>query len=104
MLEFLGMNEVKPGYANGMEFMGNTVEIRLHFFLASSNGGRIRVAEIILAPIVAKALYRMMGENIKAWEKDHGFITLPEDVDLLESLFQVKLRPSGAPPSTPEES
>lgn len=93
---------MKPVYANGMEFLGNPVEIRLAFFLGSMNGGKIRAAEVILAPIVAKALSRMMVEHIKEWEKDNGFINMPEDVKLLEGLFNVKLQHRDLPPENPD--
>lgn len=104
MLSLLdGLSEPRAAYSNSMDFVGNPVEIRLGFFLGSPSG-RFKVAEVIMAPMVAKALSRMLPDRIKAWEKDNGFITLPEDIDLLESLFQVKLRPVGDPNEPPDVS
>ena len=101
MIDLLGMNEPRATYANSLDFLGNPLEIRIAFFLGSPAGSRYKVAEVILAPIVAKALARILPERVKDWEKENGFINMPEDKDLLESLFQVKLRPEPIPPEEP---
>ena len=97
MIDLLGMNEPRAVYANSLDFLGNPLEIRIAFSLGSPTGARIKVAEVILAPIVAKALARILPERIKDWEKTNGFINMPEDKDLLDSLYQVKLRPEPSP-------
>jgi hypothetical protein len=98
MFDLLGISEPKAIYSNSLDFLGNPLEIRIAFSLSSPTGTRHKVAEIILAPIVAKALARILPERIKDWEQTNGFINMPEDKDLLESLFQVKLRPGPIPP------
>ena len=48
-------------------------------------------AEIILAPMMVKGILRYLPEKLAEWEKENGPIYMPEDVELLENLFQVKL-------------
>ena len=74
-------------------FVGNLVEIRLRFRRIHPIGNDQEVAEIIMHPMVAKGLVRMMEKSIKEWEKDHGEIHMPDDVGLLEQLFRAKFRP-----------
>ena len=99
MIDMASMfGEPRAGYSNAMEFVGNSIEIRLVFYLGSPSGQRYKTAEVIMAPLVAKALSRLLPERIKDWEKENGFINMPEDKDLLEGLFQVKLRPEPLSP------
>jgi hypothetical protein len=103
MLDMTSMfGEPRAGYSNALEFVGNSIEIRLVFYLGSPSGHRHKTAEVIMAPLVAKALSRLLPERIKDWEKENGFINMPEDKDLLEGLFQVKLQPEPPPPEAPD--
>ena len=94
MLQFLGgppQQEFTPLYANKVGMIGNPQEIRLLFYLGSMGSQDILQAEIILAPMMVKGILRYLPEKLAEWEKDNGPIYMPEDVELLESLFQVKL-------------
>mgnify|MGYP001597739435 CR=1 FL=1 len=101
-LSGLDIDSQRPVYANTIDMVANEFEIRLAFYMASPRGPRLKVAEIIMAPIVAKVLTKLMPERIKMWEDANGYINLPDDVALLESLFGVKLQPrQGPPPDEP---
>lgn len=102
MLDLLDITERRAAYANSVEMVANAFEIRLLFSLSSPNGQKSRSAEVIMPPIVAKVLSKLLPDRIKIWENDFGFINIPEDVQLLEELFNVKLRPAG-PPQPPSE-
>ena len=103
MLSFLGgppPDDVKPVYSNKVGMWGSPQEIRLMFYLGSPGVPDMVVAEIIMSPMLAKGLSRYLPEKIKAWEDSYGVISMPEDKDLLESLFQVKL--DGGPEGEPD--
>ena len=94
MLNLFDLEDKKPGYANTVEMVANAFEIRLVFGLSSPNGNKLRVSEVIMPPIIAKVLGRLLPDRIKEWEKEFGFIDIPDDVALLENLFGVKMRPA----------
>jgi len=85
----------KPEYANQIEFVGNPVEIRLRFTRIHPHAMPETVAEIILHPLVAKGLHRMLTAKIPEWEKVYGEIFMPDDVGLLESLFGAPMKRPG---------
>lgn len=102
MLSLLGgplPDDVKPVYSNKVGMWGSPQEIRLMFYLGSPGAPDLMQAEVIMSPMLAKGLSRYLPEKIKAWEDSYGVISMPEDKDLLESLFQVKLGgdPEGEP-------
>ena len=93
MLQFLGggQQEIKPLYSNKVGMMGNPQEIRLLFYLGSIGAPDILQAEIILSPMMVKGILRYLPNKLAEWEQEFGTINMPEDVELLEKLFQVKL-------------
>lgn len=101
MLSMLGVGDAspKPEYSNQIEFIGNPVEIRLRFNRIHPGGGDQIAAEIIMHPMVAKGMARMMMQRIQEWEKDNGEIFMPDDVKLIEDFFRATLhRPGGEEP------
>lgn len=102
LISGLEFDSPRPVYANTIDMIANEFEIRLAFYTASAYGPRLKVAEIIMAPMVAKVLTKLMPERIKQWEGANGHIDLPDDVALLENLFGVKLQPRQGPP--PDEA
>lgn len=74
-------------YSNHAEIGHNMVEIRIRFnFVGAGNVGRLQ-SEIVMSPVVAKALLHLLTEEIKLFETNVAPIYMPDDKSGLEALF-----------------
>jgi hypothetical protein len=109
MLNFVGpmqQESVSAEYINEIEFNHNPAEIRIRFYRSDMNfpaQQRVLIHEIIMAPIIAKILFRGLGDAIKAFEEQWGTIFLPDDWELVQNLFGIKEAPPAKEPEEPTD-
>lgn len=74
-------------YSNHAEIGHNMIEIRMRFNFVGTGGLSRLQSEIIMSPVVAKALLHLLTEEIKIFETDVSPIYMPDDKSGLEALF-----------------
>ena len=84
-----GNSSSEPLYANHAEVTHNSMEIKLRFNKATPSYHKTET-EIILPPIVAKALVKLIQEEVETYETEVGPIYMPDDMSGIKGLFGVK--------------
>jgi hypothetical protein len=67
-------------YANFALISHSPSEVILDFARVLPGNPKTRVqARLVMTPLNAKSLHRALGENLEAFEKQHGSIRLPDE-------------------------
>lgn len=84
----LGGGTTEPQYANHVEVTHNAMEIKIRFNKATPAFQKVE-AEIILPPIIAKALVQLILVEVETYERDIGPIYMPDDMSGILGLFGI---------------
>ena len=79
--------EAPVRYTNVAEVGYNSIEIRLKFGFSEGGGRQSSVIELVMSPILAKIVARMLGEEVQHYETNIGPIYMPNDASGLKALF-----------------
>ena len=74
-------------YTNVAEVGYNSIEIRLKFGFSEGGGRQVNVIELVMSPILAKIVARMLTEEVQHYETNIGPIYMPNDASGLKALF-----------------
>lgn len=86
----LNFREVEPVYCNFVEIGHNVIEMRIRFSLVGMDHQRL-VTEVVMPPVIAKAMVTMLNEQVQSYENLVGPIYMPDDKKGLEGLFGAKV-------------
>ena len=79
----------EPIYSNHAEVTHNSMEIKIRFNKMSPTYQKMEV-ELILPPIIAKALVTMLTVEIDTYEQKVGPIYMPDDMSGILGLFGIQ--------------
>ena len=79
----------EPLYANHAEVTHNSMEIKIRFNKMSPHYQKMEV-ELILPPIIAKALVTLLVAEVDTYEQKVGPIYMPDDMSGILGLFGIK--------------
>ncbi len=89
-------NNLDGTYANLAFISRSASEIVMDFARLLPNVLKVRVqVRIIMTPVNAKLLHRVLGENLSTFEGQHGEIKLPSGASLADQLFRHPSDPEG---------
>jgi hypothetical protein len=89
LARLLGATGQEPMYANHAEVTHNSMEIKLRFNKMTPSYHKTET-EIILPPIVAKALIQLVRDEVDTYEREIGPIYMPDDMSGIKGLFGVE--------------
>ena len=89
LAQLLGGSSQEPMYANHAEVTHNSMEVKIRFNKMTPEYHKTE-AEIILPPIVAKALISLLKEEVDTYEREVGPIYMPDDMSGIKGLFGVE--------------
>jgi len=89
LAQLLGGNGQEPMYANHAEVTHNSMELKMRFNKMTPVFHKTEV-EIILPPIVAKALIQLLKDEVDTYEREIGPIYMPDDMSGIKGLFGVE--------------
>ena len=74
-------------YTNVAEVGYNSIEIRLKFGFLEGAGRQSGVIELVMSPVLAKVVAKMLNEEVQHYETNIGPIYMPNDASGLKALF-----------------
>ena len=74
-------------YTNVAEVGYNAIEIRLKFGFLENAGRQSGVIELVMSPVLAKVVAKMLTEEVQLYETNIGPIYMPNDSSGLKALF-----------------
>jgi hypothetical protein len=102
--QFILPDDLEPVYANVARISHTQAEVILDFLrMLPGQSSPVIKSRLIMSPLGAKLLLRVLGENLSRYEANFGEIRLPgETSGLVNELFR-SIHPPEKPPQSPDD-